>query len=63
MYLRNVFSRSDQLSGPLWRESFNGNPMDDSPHKEPVMWSFDILLFAWISGWTNNRFAGDLKSY
>ena len=39
-----------------------GNPSLDSPHKGPVMCSFDFsFLVAWRSCWTNSGVVGDLR--
>ena len=35
----------------------------DSPHKRPVQQSFDVLLLALTSCWTNKQFTSDLKWY
>ena len=54
----NIFRVTDHLCGEFTRSAVN------SPHKSQwhgaLMFS---LIWAWISGWENNREAGDLRRY
>ena len=35
----------------------------DSPHKRPVIRTYDLLVLAWTSCWTNSRVTGYLRRY
>ena len=67
-YLEHIFSHDDAIKWKNFRATghFAGNsPVPgEFPVQRPVTRSFDVFFdLFWISGWVNNREAGDLRRY